>query len=984
MPKPVKIDSRKFLSAINESAQANVALYEEKVSQLGRSAGKSWKLASLNNKSLYIEDSQSNTYYVADHSKEHGKVTITNIRPLQIVEGEKEGLFAENCLKLVQAISENDQKGMQTVFDRMKAQRFSSRAVPHSGSVKCKDGVLRKINIVPESATFTESERRKLISTIVESLSDNVIVENGNIVGGTFNDGEPIKLPVTKWASRKLVAKRMLESAKNAYWSEGFQKRIYDISRLVAESKIEQAVHAVAPFLDEMEEFTLLNQNQWQELVENALAANAVFNQQLCEDTATLMFKTNMRISREKIVKEWRNIAVKTEHPVLAENVSVLADSRNFESSYQKFLSLIFEAVSNREITAEALATTLEVLKNKTPKIKESHDLSSKLDNLVARLKDSNLDDAAIYEAEDLIATIQEELTANDSLQDFDQMPGLGGGDAGLDVEAGSGTPVININSPLIQIGGSSSASGDQGEDDLSDLDMGEEMPSEEESLDDLLGAAPTQAPAAPAAAPAQAPAAPAAAPAFESRLKGRAVNESRPVHYEMKDENDDDMPGEEEEIEESNDPYSYNGGSVVEHTLLNDYGSPVISDRADLAKITNVMRRLAVTRRLTGEMLEHNLPSMAEASIKALGIRLHESKMPRAIEQAIELFNEESGKNPFPGAAPPFGKKSSVDNDGDGKFNWEDEDESEDDSEDEGMAEEQYHKPSIPQRGYKKASVQQLEEGIAWGTSQADAVLGEYRGVPFIFDHGGDNQALSPVILSEDGSVEIPIPANLVESAFAAANMASGSGEAFCQWLGGSIEQLRPITDDEDLSISEAMAKITTGPDGSISVEVSDDVEVNELGDDMDDMDDMGDMEDEGESEAEFDLDNDGETDVEVEMDDEMQPVDAVDVSVVDSEAGDEDEMPDFDDEESMDDDGSDESEDFGDESDEDEGLAEDNDITDPKSAKYAKHTKENLRDMPTPKLPKKSDDQLDKLGPTLKNDDGSGTKPPVARKGS
>ena len=305
----------------------------------------------------------------------------------------------------------------------MKAQRFSSKAIPATGIVRCRDGVTRHVPVSNDSVTLESTVKNRLVAVIVESLRDRVIVENGSVVAGSFDDGDAVNLPVTKWAGRKLVAKRMLEAAKNAYWSEGFQNRVHEIAKLVAEGKVEQAVKTIAPFLAEMEEFTLLSRAQVQTLVENSLAAKAVFNIQLCEDTATLFFRTNMRLSRRKIIDEWANIARKSEHPVLAENVKILEDSKNFESSYQKFLKLIFETISNREVAAEALATTLGALKDKTPKIKESHELSSKLNNLIVRLKNRNPDDAAIYEAEDLIATIQEELAAADSLQKFDQMP---------------------------------------------------------------------------------------------------------------------------------------------------------------------------------------------------------------------------------------------------------------------------------------------------------------------------------------------------------------------------------------------------------------------------------------------------------------------------------------------------------------------------------------------------------------------------------
>lgn len=983
----VRIDSRKFLSAINDSAQSKVAFFEERVSQMGKSAGGNWRLAALHAKNLYIEDVNSHQFYIADHVKEqHGKVTISNIRPLEIVEVEKQDLFSETCLKLVNAIEENDQKGMQTSFDRMKSQRFSGRAVPYSGMVKCRDGVLRQVQIASTSNSLEESTRAALVSTIVESLRDNVIVENGQVVAGQFSDGEPVKLPVTKWAARKLVARRMMESAKNAYWSKGFQQRIYEVARLVSESKIEDAVKFISPFLNEMEEFTLLNKNQVQTLVENSLAAQAIFNQQLCDDTATLMFRTNMKISRNKIIDEWRNIARRAEHPVLVENVKILEESRNFENSYQKFLSLIFETISNREVAAEALATTLDILRDKTPKIKESHDLSSKLNNLISRLKANEVDDAAIYEAEDLIATIQEELAAADSLQDFDAMPPVGGDsmEVGGDSKGGSGAPVININSPLIQIGGQSSA-GDKEDEMLPDV--GDVTDTEEDDLDELLGATEAPAPATPTA-PAPAPAAPAApAPASpaapglpESRNRG-AMLESRPVHYEMKRDCDDDMPeDDEEDIEESYDPYAIGSKelkAVQEGRFISDYGAPVISDAADIEQILRVMQRLAVEHKLVGDVLEHNLPGMAKASMQALGIRIPTAKLDRAVEQVVTSFMEEAGNKAFPGAAPPFkkkgehakhgDKKSGIDDDGDGIPNWDDEDE--------GVAEDQYHKPSIPMRGYKKASINKMEEGrIRWRSKQDDAMLGECAGVSFIFDHGGTS-GLKPVVLSEDGSVEIPIPEKLYSSAYSAANMAESADPAdFVKWLYGSIEQLRPISDNEDLALSEAMAMIKTNPDGSISVEVTDDVDVDEIGSEMDDeseeMEDIGEM-------GEMDVEDESEDMEDMDEDEGMEPVESLDMSKMsDDEESEEsrEEMPDFE-----------ASEDMGPEEEvEEEGLAEDNDVTDPSKAKYTKHVKDNYREMPSPKLPKASDDELEDVGPDVKEDDGTGTKSPTAKKGN
>jgi len=154
----------------------------------------------------------------------------------------------------------------------------SGRSVPYSGFVRCRDNITRRVN-VSSSDSLSEDTRDRLIAAIVEGLRDQVIVENGRVVSASFSNGDPVKLPVTKWAARKLVAKKMRAAADGAYWSEGFQTRIKHIAQLVLEGDIERAVKVVSPFLNEMEEFTLLSRSQTQTLVENSLAANAIFNQ---------------------------------------------------------------------------------------------------------------------------------------------------------------------------------------------------------------------------------------------------------------------------------------------------------------------------------------------------------------------------------------------------------------------------------------------------------------------------------------------------------------------------------------------------------------------------------------------------------------------------------------------------------------------------------------------------------------------------------
>lgn len=953
----IEMDSRKFLSALNDSAQARVTFFSEKVEEMGRLAGRNWRLAALRARDLFIEDADRGTYFVANHTKDQGRISINNIREVQIVEGEKAELFEDSCMRLVNAIEENDQSKMSAAFGRMKAQRFSGRTVPTSGVVKTRDGVIRNISLAGQG--LNESVKDKIVSAIVENYQDKVIVENGVVTAGYFNNGDRFRLPVTKWGTRKLVARRMREAAEKAYMSNGFQERVLELANMISENKIDQAVKTITPFLIEMEEFTLLNKAQVNTLIENALAAKGVFNQQLCDDTATLFFKTNMRASRDKIVKEWRAIAKNAEHTILAENVQILSESKNFEAAYNKFLHLVFEAISNRDVAAESLATTLQVLRDKTPKIKESHELSSKLMGLISRLKRPDFDDAAIYEAEDLIATIQEELSANESLKDFDTMPGeesVGGLGAAapdaMSIGGDKGQPVININSPLIQIGGSSGAAPEEaGAEDLL-------PPSEDDEMDQLLGgdenppelAAPA-APASPAPAPAPAAAAPSAIPGAPPRLESRnarkSIAESRPSHYEMNKDNDDlseEGELESEQVSESFDPYEY---TIAEKSaFLAEYGSPVIKDAADLSRVVGLMRRLAVEHNLTGEDLVENLDDMARASIEAIGLRIPEARIESAVDQAVTNFIEEASA-PFPGAAPPFKKGHDHEEEHE---DHEEKGEEEGDKpwEEEGMAEDQFKTPGYKGMGYGRAALQKAKKSrvaaegkITWLESQEDAMLGSINGVNFILDHGGDS-SVQPVILSEDGtSVEIPVPSKFVKGAFAAAGLVKGDSSSFTQWLSESVEQLRPISEEEDQALTEATINIKTNQDGSVDLHVSGDVDI------------------EADDEAE-----------------EMKAVDAIEAQPKDEdEKHDDDQMPDFEKDEEADEEEKDEEE--------EEGLSEDRNVTAPVEGEYLTAAKEDPRTSPKHTISKPNNlNKLMGLGPDVKTDSGDGSNPPVARK--
>jgi hypothetical protein len=967
VPEVVVLESRKFLNMLNSSAQARIRQFEEAVQSLGQQVKAEWSLAALQGKTMLIEDKSGQKFFMADHRRDQGRLVIENIRPITIMEKTKQKLFYDSCVKLVESIDENDQKGMAVAFDRMKKQRFTGRAVPHSGVVCCKDGVSRRLQIVPEGVELADSVRAQIVECVVDSLRDRVLCENGNVVAGYFNDGDPIKLPVTTWGLHKLTANKMRQAAENAYWSEGFQQRMAQLATLVSEGKVPEAVKFITPFLEEMEEFTLLGRAKTHVLVENTLAACGIFNQELCDDTATLFHRTNLKINRNKIVKEWRAIAKKAAHPVLAENVYKLAETKNFEHAYNQFLHTVFEAISNREATAEALATTLQLLRDKTPKIRESHELSGRLNGLINRLKQQNMDDASIFEAEELLATIQEELAATENLQDFDAMPGeapldgAAGSDAGSDI--GGGQPQIVLNAPLIQIGGSSGAAeeppapaGDEAAgDEFSDAEGDDEL--------DALLSGDGAAPAAPTPPPAggATPPAPPGGQAPMPNVEGRQSNKTPLVE------------------DDNGDPYAFRGTTVRSRSLA-DYGVPAISNRADLYNVVKVMTKLVEEGKLKPKAIAESLGKIAKASIGAVGLRLPEHKLPAAIKQAVELFQEEWKK-------PWLKDEEQGDDDDSTSFDDDTVEEGEehpfegspvptpdDDLDEVDVVEDQFRSPKIPQRGLKKQAIKKMDESITWLTKQQDGLLGELDGVRFIYDHGAGQ--LPPVILSEDGNTaEIPIPRTLAGSAAAAARMSTGDPKPFVKWLRESLEDLRPMTDDESTEIDNIVATIAATPDGSLKVTTADGVEITQPIDGATEP--MGEPGLDGDAGLDGEMPGDpaavpgGEAELagglggEEELagglgDDEMAPVASVEAAPPgdEGEEVESEEMPDFDRDELA-----------------DEPMAEDKNITSPSNSGYLKHVKEDPRTDATPDKPEDGGEDLDGIGPKIKEGNAEGT---------
>jgi hypothetical protein len=966
------LDSRKFLGTINNSAQSRVAIYESLIEQLGQRVGAKWRLAALNDGNLFIEDTASNSYYVADHQHlRGGKININNVRPVKIVEGQKQSLFEQDCHGLINAIEANDQRAMRTTFNNLAAHKFSPYTIPLSGVIRTRDGVVRKLRVESTAKSWSNSDKQKLVKALVESLSDSVVLESGRLISATFNGDRRKKLPVSEWTCRKVVGTHMRESAKEAYKSEGFQKRIYKIAKLIDNDKISEAVAGIKNFLAEQQEFCLLTRQECQTLVENTLAARSVMNQQLCNDTATLFYRTNLKVNRDSILKEWRATAVKSQHPTLLENVVVLEKSKDFDGDYDKFVNATFnEAMSPRDEEVKAYRTALGLLRD-SPKIQEDMELKEKVNELIEKLSESEVDDATVYLVRETLASAHKELEAMDTLNDYDTQGGsetnagidqgeeLGSEIGGsLDQAGTAGQPNIIINSPLIQIGGSSAAAapeagagggeeigdiggdvGDDiggeegGEEDLDELGLGDEDEEEggEDDLDELgLGGDEEEEGM-------QLDSKQKTKKPVSERLIGKALGLSEDKEWlekklaekdgkEGDKDEKDEGECEETECDESADPYAMGESVDFTSNMGIDYGKSILRD--EMSDVISGMFKIAESKNVDINNIDAH--KLALEAITASGIRIPEHRVNATIDNIVEQFKQiaedqyKSGtlmrrRNPRRSSLNKTERKKPSGNsvteiDGEAP------------EADSGLT------------GNAPTNESRVRRNVVWleHDEAGKGMKGDLDGVRFILDYANPF-----VILSEDGNVNIPVPENLFESALAAAGIKKGNGIPFSKWLAEGIEQFRPITEEDDRALDEAVATITAGGDGSVSVSIDTGADgVGGDGGEVKEVDIAGISG--GIDDSDIDSGIGGET-----GETSMQPVTepAID-SEPESPETDTDEMPDFETGETPEPEEPEETEEVEGE----EKIQEDKDITDPKKSDYDT-TKQDHREPPKEK---------------------------------
>ena len=187
--KAMSFDARKVVKYINESAQSNISTIGRLINKLGQKVGKNYNLVAVKNKNLMFEDVDTNTYYIADYVKDKGsKITLKNITKIIVKESKKEHVYHNACTELVDALSEDRAKDAEIAFKKLDACKFRPTVASSDGFVTTKDGVRRMMNVIKP---IEEDSIHDVAKVIVESLKDEIKVENGDIVSAVVGEVEP-------------------------------------------------------------------------------------------------------------------------------------------------------------------------------------------------------------------------------------------------------------------------------------------------------------------------------------------------------------------------------------------------------------------------------------------------------------------------------------------------------------------------------------------------------------------------------------------------------------------------------------------------------------------------------------------------------------------------------------------------------------------------------------------------------------------------
>lgn len=845
-----KIDVRKFIRSVNTGLAAQIAEAAGCVQATGRKLNQNWELISLNGNELVFEDVSSKQYVMAKYSSKP-QPSITDIVPISLIDESKHDEFSKSCKMLIEAIETDDKKAAQSAFNRMSLHRFSSKTISDSGTVRCKDGNTYTIPI-SERTIFTEDEKMKIVKEAVAFYTNDVLVsESGSLVtSGSFDI--PKIDPVLSFVVR---ARNLRQAALLGHNNIKFRNSVLESASLLAEGKEEAAAKTIGRVLQTDEEFTLLTESEMIKVVDNCLCTEAIFNDTLAQDLGVMAHNLNIKLHRDTIVKEWKTVAQKSGSIPLLENTHKLDVSADFRRSHGKFIHSIFEDAGGRDTKALMLRTTLEKMSKDIPGIGKDPKLNEKMHSLVARLKDNEVDEATLFEAEDVVAAVGDELQNTETLDDFDAM---GGGDtdefditdlddsaADATVDAPPATPAavgttatdgqgttITINSPLIQIGGASGGDaaatetpdaglGDLGGDEtVDDLDVNPD----DLDLDLTDGDESGGDPLAPGGEEDE---------NFDFDMNGEPKENENPfgesandVHYEMKNGSEDDMP-----------PASYPKKVKISESVKT-YGQKLLKNSGLIDDVVTAIHRIV----LAGH---NNITEAAKFALKSLDISYPKTSVNQVIKEAVEAYEEvreelssdivedcdagcpkchrpmelQSGKLQCTSCIRDLGESA--------------------DEEDEDIkpVQERLRGPNINPLGIKNSDRIDAPTGskvLEWSKRGDDISYGICEGTKFVLSHKIPNNM---ELRSSDGSVTIPVPITLCESALGSLKFAVSDSKPFDTWVQQIVESISPLDEDEsgiddiiDTDDNDDMSSPYSSDDGLGDDELGDDEELFRL----------------------------------------------------------------------------------------------------------------------------------------------------------
>jgi len=822
--KPQQLDVRKFIRLINSGFNTQLNEAAGCVRKAGKKVNRDWKLVALNGTELLFEDATSDQYILAKYtSKPTPK--LSNITPIEIVDEGKQDEFADACKLLVEAVESEDKKAVNSAFNRMSLHRFSSRIIPESKRVRCKDGSIYELP-VNENATFNAVEIGQILKEAKTHYSSGVVIQEGKIVA--YN-GSGNKLRIDPLLPYAVRARSLRQVAIDGHANQQFRRAVLESASLLAEGKNEESAKTIGRALQKDEEFTLLSEGQMIGVVANCLATEAIFNDKLASDLGVMAHQLNLKLNRGTIVREWRKTAKKAGSTVLLENVHRLENASNFDSALSKFLYILFEDSGGRDTKILMLRTTLEKMSNDIPGIAKDPNLNEKMQSLIGRLKNDQVDEATLFEAEDVVAAVGDELQDTETLDDFDAIGG--GGDeefdlSNMDDEAadatgdsmvqddGKGGTTITINSPLIQIGGDSGTPDDGAEADL-DGAMGNDLDVDPDALDvdladtdeadgmgDLGGEEGQQTdPLAVGGVDDE--------DTFDFDLDGTDEEDEdenaqpspfgesvqSPVHYEMKSGSEDDMP-----------PTSFPKRGFKISESVNTYGQKLLQQGGLIDDVLSTMHSLV----LAGQ---DNIQEAAGSALKVLKISYPKASQWQVVQEAVAAYESadmeavaedaddpnyqlQSGRNPVHARIVNLGEEADEESD-----------------DEEKVEEEQLRGPNTNPLGINNSD--NKDPVVEWSNVGNGVSHGICENTKFILGHSAlDKMELRSI----DGSVTVPVPTPLCESALGSLNLADTSAKPFHKWVGQIVESIQPLTELEDDDLDDAIDQ-TDDDDDMLSV---------------------------------------------------------------------------------------------------------------------------------------------------------------------